>query len=83
MPSVFKTKTQQQQQKLSFSHPQISITSCWMAAVFYSGFDDPLFTRDLAKGIDRQILGASERDYHCLLLYERLQIPDSRAEERS
>lgn len=50
MPSAFKNKTQQQQQKLSFSHPQISITSCWMAAVlFYSGFDDPFFTHDLAK----------------------------------
>lgn len=50
MPSAFNNKTQQQQQKLSFSHPQISITSCWTAAVlFHSGFDDPLLTRDLVK----------------------------------
>jgi len=50
VPFAQKTKTPQQQQKLSFSHPQISITSHRMAAVlFYSGFDDPLFAHDPAK----------------------------------
>lgn len=48
MPSVFENKPQQQQQQLSFSHPQTPIPSCCMAAVlFYSSFDDLLFTRDL------------------------------------
>lgn len=51
MASVFENKPQQQQQQqLSFSHPQTPIPSCWMAAVLlYSNFDDPLFSRDLSK----------------------------------